>query len=119
MTAISDYLEQKVLTDYLGSGATSVIALYNVDPGDAGTSGTEVNGGTYSRKPSTWNVANGTATLAADVVWTGMPAATINGIGVFDGSGNLLFHGPLQASKTVTAGDAFAFPAGNLTITLD
>lgn len=126
MTAASNYLENEVLRAYLVT-KTPYIALYGVDPGDANNGG-EITGGSYARKAASFNVANGVATLAADVVFTGMPAVEVGAVAIWDGPAqpdatlpqpNMLFHGPLVAPKSVQAGDAFAFPAGNLTIAMD
>ena len=58
-------------------------------------------------------------------VGTGSSAAgdwgTITHVGIFDAStgGNLLVHGPLTASKTVSTGDVFKFAINDLQITLN
>ena len=42
-------------------------------------------------------------------------------IGLYDAltTGNLLYHGAVTVSKTITTGDTFSIAVGNLTITLD
>ena len=54
-------------------------------------------------------------------MFPGMPTVTVTAIAIWDAAtnGNMLFHGPLVSNKNVQAGDAFAFPAGNLTVSLD
>ena len=128
MAAASDYLELKILEHTLGITAytqptTVYLALFTTDPTDAGT-GTEVSGGSYARQSISWNTpASGAVTNSADVTF---PQATadygvVSHIGIFDAStaGNLLYHGALSASKSVTTNDTFIVEAGDLSISLD
>jgi hypothetical protein len=45
---------------------------------------------------------------------------TVGWIGILDAStsGNLLYHTPLDASKSITSGDIFTIAIGNLSVTL-
>jgi hypothetical protein len=45
---------------------------------------------------------------------------TVGWIGINDAltTGNLLYHSPLDVSKTVTSGDIFKISTGNLSVTL-
>lgn len=120
----SDYLENKLVDHSLGTTTftkpTNVyLALYTSNPGEANT-GTEVTGGSYVRKVVTFAAASGgVAASNADVNFTGMPAATVTHVAIFDAvsSGNMLFYGAANASQTVTAGNILAVPAGSLTVT--
>lgn len=126
MSSFSDYLENKVLDHVFGgvaytAPATLYIALYTVAPTDTG-GGTEVSGGSYVRLPCAFTVSGNLATNTAAEEW---PVATgtwgtIVAVGVFDAltSGNLLAYGALAANKTISTGDVFRIPAGDLDITL-
>lgn len=123
MTAMSDFLENEVLTDKLVTG-TGYLALFTTATADDGT-GTEVAGNGYAREALTMSVANGVASLDADVTFTANGAnwGSITHIGIFDAAtaGNLLFHGPLDAAKTVNDGESLKFVAADddITVTLD
>lgn len=126
--AKSDWLERATLDWALGGASptrptTRYVALYTSAPNDAG-GGTEVSGGSYARQTATFAAAattsgTTTATTSATINWTNMPTATITHVAVWDAStgGNLLYYGPLSASKSLTSGDNFAMNSGNLTIT--
>jgi len=128
MAAASDYLELKILEHTLGITAytqptTVYLALFTTDPTDAGT-GTEVSGGSYARQSISWNTpASGAVTNSADVTFPQATAdyGTVTHIGIYDAStaGNLLYHGALSASKSVTTNDTFIVEAGDLSISLD
>lgn len=125
--AKSDYLERKILDHALGTTTftkpTAVYAaLFTTSPADA-ASGTEVSGGSYARQAVTFAAASttsGTSTAAsnAGVTFTNLPTATITHVGIYDAStsGNLLYHGALTASKSVTSGDNFTINSGQLTV---
>lgn len=125
MAAMSDYLENAVLNLTLRGVAFTAIstprlALFTSDPTDAG-SGAEVTGGSYARQTAAFATpSNGVAANSADVSFVNMPAVTVTHVGVFDAAsgGNLLYHGPLQTARTLTAGDTFTVRAGDLTVTL-
>jgi hypothetical protein len=99
------------------------VALYTTDPTDADT-GTEVSGGSYARQAVTFgSPSNGVSTNSASVTF---PTATgnwgtITHIGIRDAStaGNLLYHTPLDTSKTVNTSDVFTISSGNLSVTLE
>ena len=127
MSEMSNYLETALVnatlrnTSYT-SPATVYAALFTTDPTDAG-SGTEVSGGSYARTAITFgSPSNGVTTNSADVTFPTCTAAwgTVTHMGIFDAStsGNLLYHTPLDASKTVDSGDIFKISSGNLSVTL-
>ena len=98
------------------------IALYTVAPTDGG-GGTEISGNAYVREAATMSVTGDNATNTGAIEW---PTATgtwgtIVAVGVFDASsaGNLIAYGNLTVSKTITSGDVFRIPAGDLDITMD
>jgi len=129
MAGFSDYLEDKVLEHVFGGNAYSApstlhVALYTSAPSDTG-GGTEVSGGGYVRKTSTFNVSGTNPTTATNAAAIEYPTATANygtvvAVGIFDASssGNLLAYANLTASKAVSTGDVFRFNAGDLDVTL-
>ncbi|MET7975742.1 hypothetical protein ABZW44_22405 [Streptomyces mirabilis] len=89
--------------------------------GDDATAGTEVTGGSYARKTLTVGAASaGATTNSADLSWTGMPACTIVGWEIWDSAGTpvRLWYGPLDANKTLAAGDEYKVTAGNLALSI-
>ena len=127
MAEMSNYLENALInatlrnTSYT-SVATIYVALYTTDPTDADT-GTEVTGGSYARTAVTFGApANGVSTNSADVTFPTCTAGwgTVTHIGLRDAStaGNLLYHSPLDNSKTIDTGDIFKISTSNLSVTL-
>jgi hypothetical protein len=98
------------------------IALYTVAPTDGG-GGTEISGNAYVREAAAMSVTGDNATNTGAIEW---PTATgtwgtIVAVGVFDAlsAGDLIAYGNLTVSKTITSGDVFRIPAGDLDITMD
>lgn len=129
MAALSDHAE-KLLLDWLMTNGTATrptswyVALYTAAPSDSG-GGTEVSGSGYSRQSVTFDAASspgGTTSNSSEVTFTasGGSFGTVTHIGIFDAStsGNLLWHGALNASKTIDDGDALVFATGNIDLTL-
>jgi hypothetical protein len=127
MAEMSNFLEDALINATLRattytSVATVYVSLWTSDPTDAG-SGTEVSGGSYARTAVTFGApTNGVTTNSADVTF---PTATaswgvVGWIGINDAStgGNLLYHSPLDTSKTIDSGDIFKISTGNLSVTL-
>ena len=127
MAEISNYLENALINATLRnttytSVATVYVSLWTSDPTDAG-SGTEVSGGSYARTAVTFAApSNGVTTNSADVTFPTCTSAwgTVGWIGINDAatSGNLLYHSPLDTSKTIDSGDIFKISTGNLSVTL-
>ena len=89
--------------------------------GDDATAGTEVTGGSYARQSLTVGAASGgAASNSADLVFAGMPAATVVGVEVWDNAGTpvRLWYGALSASRTVAAGDELRLVAASLSLSL-
>ena len=124
---MSNYLENALINVTLRATSytaptTVYVALYTSDPTDADT-GTEVTGGSYARTSVTFGApSNGVSTNSADVTFPTCTAAwgTVTHIGLRDAStaGNLLYHTPLDTSKTIDTGDIFKISTGNLSVTL-
>jgi len=127
MAEISNYLENALINVTLRNTAytaptTVYVSLWTTDPTDAG-SGTEVSGGSYARTAVTFGApSNGVTTNSADVTFPTATGSwgTVGWIGINDAltTGNLLYHSPLDVSKTVTSGDIFKISTGNLSVTL-
>ena len=127
MAEFSDFLENALINAVLRnttytSPATVYVSLYTTDPTDADT-GTEVSGGSYARTAVTMGApSNGVSTNSADVTFPTATGSwgTVTHIGIHDAltSGNLLFHTPLDTSKTIDSGDIFKIASGNLSVTL-
>lgn len=122
--AKSNYLEAKILDHVLRntsytSPTTVYAALMTAAPTDAG-GGTEVTGGSYARQAITFAAASGGSIAnSAAVNFTGLPAATITHIAVYDASttGNLLYYGALTSTIISVSGSELDFATGNFIIT--
>lgn len=129
MSALSDYAEKLLLDWLMTAGAATrptawYLALYTAAPSDSG-GGTEVSGNAYARKTialaaasspgGTTNNTNTPSFTASGGNW-----GTITHIGIFDASsaGNLLWHGPMAASRVVNDGDTLSFVPGSVNLTL-
>lgn len=127
MAEMSNYLENALINATLRNTAytsptTVYLALYTTDPTDADT-GTEVSGGSYARQAITFGApSNGVTTNSAAIEFPQCTSTwgTITHIGIRDAltTGNLLYHTPLDASKTIATGDIFRISIGNLSVTL-
>jgi hypothetical protein len=127
MSEMSNYLENALINVTLRGVAFTApaavyVALFTSDPTDAG-SGAEVTGGSYARTAVTFAApSNGVSLSNADCTFTQATAAwgTVGWIGIYDAStaGNLLYHSPLDASKTIDNGDIFKIASGSLSVTL-
>jgi len=127
MSEMSNYLENALINVTLRATSytaptTVYVGLYTTDPTDANT-GTEVSGGSYARTSVTFGApSNGTALNSGAVEF---PQCTVDWgvvgwIGILDAatSGNLLYHTPLDVSKTISAGDIFKIAIGSLSVNL-
>lgn len=125
-----NYLQSAVLNHVFGASTytkpTVYVALFTSSPGPTG-GGAEVAGAGYARVAygavttsggSPTQVANSADInfAAAGVAW-----GTVTHAALFDAAsgGNMLAYGALQISKTISAGDAFRFPATALAVTLN
>ena len=136
MGSFSDYTENKFLDHITGKTAfpkpTAYVGLCTADPTDAGTGAscnevTDANA--YARVATAgadWAAASGGASSNANDIT--FPEATgswgtVTHFALFDsgtyGEGNMLAHGSLTPSKTVTTGDTPKFAPGELDLTQD
>lgn len=128
MSPISDNLTNTAenrVTDWLFGSTTTAptlplkVALVTAAGSDA-SAGTEVTGGSYARQTITVAAAvNGGVSNSADLVWSNMPACTIVGWEIWDSAGTPVrwIYGPLDANKTLAAGDQYKIAAAGLTFT--
>jgi hypothetical protein len=127
MAEMSNYLENALInatlrnTSYT-SPSVVYLGLYTSDPTDADT-GTEVSGGSYARQAITFGApSNGVTTNTAAIEFPQATAnwGTVGWIGIEDAltGGNLLYHSPLDAAKTIENGDIFKISIGSLSVTL-
>jgi hypothetical protein len=127
MAEMSNYLEDALINATLRntaytSPAVVYLGLYTSDPTDA-DSGTEVSGNAYARQAITFGApSNGVTTNTAAIEFPQATGSwgTITHIGIEDAltGGNLLYHTPLDASKTIATGDVFRVAIGSLSVTL-
>lgn len=131
MGGFSNYWENKIL-DHVFSKAsytapTIYVGLSTADPLDDGSGLAEPSGNGYARvvtSASTWTAASGGAlSNAGDITFPEASGSwsTVTHFALFDASsgGNMLAHGTLSVSKTITAGDTAKFAVGDLDVTLD
>jgi hypothetical protein len=127
MAAMSNYLENALINATLRnttytSPSVVYVGLFTSDPTDAG-SGTEVTGGSYTRKSATFGApSDGASTISSAIEFDQATGSwgTVTHFGIYDAStgGNLLYHGALTASKAIDTGDVFKFATSALTVTL-
>ena len=127
MSELSNHLENKFLEITLKGGTaynvtTAYLALFSTDPTDAG-SGTECSWTNYARQAMTFGTVSGGSVSSSGTI--AFPAVvgsnvTITHIGIYDASsvGNLLYHTPLDASKTLSADDVMSVANSGISVTL-
>ena len=127
--SFSNFLETEILDHVFGAAAytapgTMHLALFTSNP-DEDASGTEVttSGTAYARQTVAFTVSGNTASNTGAVEYPTATATfgTVSHVGVMDAStsGNLMAYAALSSSKTISTGDVFRVPAGDLDITLD
>jgi len=127
--AKSDYLEINVLNHVLRNAAYAspgavYLALYTLAEDDSNTAGTEVSGGSYNRMLVTFAAPVGNQVANdADILFPVASAdwGTIVSFGIHDDvvTGNLLYHAPLTADRTILTSDQLRFPVGQILISED
>lgn len=132
--AKSNYLEQKIIEAVLknttyAAGANTYLALFTATADGETGSVTEVSGGSYARQAivssSGWS-AGGQVSGAYEVSNAGtitFPTATadwgaISGFALYDAStsGNELYYGVVDVTKTILNGDTYSLAVGALKI---
>lgn len=131
MGSFADYWENEILDHLFGKGSytppTIYVGLSTADPTDDASGLAEPSGGSYARVATAgadWNVASGGAIANANDIT--FPEATdswgtMTHFALFDAAsaGNMLAHGTLSVSKSISSGDTAKFAAGDLDVTLD
>ncbi|MCP4609419.1 MAG: hypothetical protein GY845_11965 [Planctomycetes bacterium] len=131
MGSFADYWENEILDHLFGKGSytppTIYVGLSTADPADDTSGLAEPNGNSYARVATAgadWNTASsGTIDNANEISF---PEASgswgmLTHFALFDAasSGNMLAHGSLSVSKSISSGDTVKFAAGDLDISLD
>lgn len=131
MTAMSNYLEKKLLDHVLGLAsyampATVYLALFTADPGETGSLTAEIAKTGYARQNATSAMGATNATtgvsLNANVITFG-PATedwgVVTHVAFMDAptGGNVLLYGILSSSRNIQNGDSFQFAANQLSVT--
>tara|TARA_R110000796_G_scaffold19029_11_gene57284 strand:+ start:4662 stop:5048 length:387 start_codon:yes stop_codon:yes gene_type:complete len=127
--SFSNFLETEILDHVFGAAAytapgTMHLALFTSNPAED-ASGTEVttSGTAYARQTVAFTVSGNTASNTGAVEYPTATATfgTVTHVGVMDAStsGNLMAYAALTSSKTISTGDVFRVPVGDLDITLD
>ena len=122
---LPNIIENQLLDALVGTTAYTMtgpvkLALVTANGNDA-SAGTEVTGGSYARQTIAFGAASsGQIANNASISFTGMPAATVVGIELYDSAGTpkRLAYGALTASRTVTSGDTVQFASGAITLSL-
>lgn len=124
--SISNYAELKLLGAVFTSAAyqvaTPYVSLHDSDPGETGAGEITAGGFSYARQLGTFaSPGSGETHNQSSISWTNLPAKTITHVGIWDAvsSGNFLWGGALNTSKTTNAGDTFTINASSLSATLD
>lgn len=129
MAAFSNYLEDQITgwingTAFATAPTATHVQLYSQDPTDAGSatgalfSRVSVAAGGWTRGTG----GNGTLSNTAQILITSSAgsSATATHCAVFDAAtgGNLLFHGALATSLSISTGDEVRFNAGGLVLSV-
>ena len=127
MSAMSDYLENKLLDHILATTAyTAPSAVYlglSIASMGEDAAGTELSGNGYARVAVAFDAASGGTTDNTAVV--DFPACTGSNWGavaywsIWDAAtgGNMLLHGAFTSAKTIEVNDVLRVAAGDLDIT--
>lgn len=134
MGSFGNYLELEILDHIFGMGnrnytppSNIFVALSTADPTDDASGIAEPSGGAYARVSTAytdWDVAAAGALDNANAITFPEATAswgTITHFALYDAltGGNMLAHGSLTTSKSVSSGDTIQFAAGDLDVTLD
>jgi hypothetical protein len=131
MGGFSDYWENKILDHIFGKGnytpPTIYVGLSTADPTDDDSGLVEPIGNGYTRvqtSASDWNTAsNGLVDNVSNITFAQSTGnwGTITHFALFDAAtaGNMLAHGALSQSKSISESDTARFEAGDLAISLD
>ena len=131
MGSFTNYWENKILDHIFGKGnytpPTIFVGLSTADPLDDASGLAEPSGNGYARvqtSASDWNAASGGSLDNADDITFAQATGswgTITHFALFDAAtgGNVLAHGALSQSKTISSSGIARFESGDLDISLD
>lgn len=131
MGSFSDNWENKILDHIFGKGSYTPPTIYaglsTANPLDNGSGLAEPSGSGYARvatSSASWTTASsGSLSNASDITFPQATGSwgTVTHFALFDAAsaGNMLAHGALSQSKTITSGDTAKFAAGDLDVSLD
>jgi len=131
MGSFANYWENEILDHLFGKGSytppTIYVGLSTADPSDDASGLAEPSGNSYARVSTSgadWNIASGgTIDNANEITFPQASGnwGTLTHFALFDAAsgGNMLAHGPLSISKTISSGDTAKFAAGDLDVSLD
>lgn len=140
MSKFSNYTEANIVGTTLRGVAFPVpagtyLAMFTADPTDADNTANETTVAAwpaYTRQDCAagglistgWTAPSDGVTSNAKALTfpanNGAGAVTLTHIGIYDAAtgGNLLYHSPLTASKTLQVGDVISFAIGSITVTV-
>ncbi len=131
MGSFADYWENEILDHLFGKDSytppTIYVGLSTADPSDDATGLAEPSGNAYVRVATSgtdWNATSSGIIDNANEITFGQASGTwgtLTHFALFDAAsgGNMLAHGSLSISKTISSGDTAKFSAGDLDISLD
>jgi hypothetical protein len=101
--------------DYVGATSGSQLRLATTTGTDA-AAGTLVSGGSYGHQSMTMSAAaSRSCSNSAVVSFTGMPAATVNGVEIYNSGGTTRkAYGALTTPRTTASGDTLSFASGSV-----
>lgn len=123
LTATANAILDLILNQVAGTfpAGDLYVSLHTGDPGESGTNEVVAGGNAYARKQCNFSAAGAKASSnSADLEWTNMPGVTITHVGLWSAltNGTFWWAGAVSPNKTVSAGDTFKIPAGDLDVTL-
>ena len=128
MSAMTDYLELKVLDHVLGTTAYTMptntwLSLHTTTPTDS-AAGTEVSTGAYARQNIDFGAASaGVAANSNALTFTATGASwgSVTSWGIWDAvtAGNRLIWGSFTTARTINDGESLTVAIGAITVTAD
>lgn len=129
MAGFTDTYEDKIINHFFRNSSQTPDAnlyagLFTQAPADAGTGGTEVSAGDYSRQAITFSAASNRVVSNSGLITFTTSAAgawgTVVHLGIWNAStaGTLVAFGPLRTALAVNPGSAVSFAATKITVTM-
>jgi len=128
MSSFTNAQETDVLTHFFTTSTAPTrptawhLSLHTADPGETGSTASEVTESAYGRKPVTFTVVGDNASNNAAVEFASATGSwgTITHVGVNTATtgGTMLAYGALTASRAVASGDVLRIQTGDLDINM-